>query len=324
MLMPGRTFASGNNYRYSINGQEKTPEIAPNTTTAEFWQYDARIVKRWNVDPKPEVSLSPYSCFAGNPVFYSDVKGDSIPTHFLNQNNNLQGNYQNNIPDKVQQMFNQEYGIQVGYNSKTHMLYYNGDVKTDKKVSQSARKKLIDMLSADYSKKKSERKFGELYFGYSGLQSKAGFDVDLASVDHPIRPLGFLGIGHRGSMFVNLDAFNTDLTVKDFDYSNLTSRGYSDRTFNMARIFEHELFGHMIQRRFDPGNGEFKAGKVEVLPNLFRTEMGLPLRSNYGMSTRKGLVVLFGATHNQVKEAAYDNSKIPMLPYIIKSLVKPN
>ncbi|MDZ4796124.1 MAG: hypothetical protein SGI83_17730, partial [Bacteroidota bacterium] len=33
MELPGRTYSSGTGYRYSINGQEKTPEIAPNTTT---------------------------------------------------------------------------------------------------------------------------------------------------------------------------------------------------------------------------------------------------------------------------------------------------
>jgi YD repeat-containing protein len=78
MQMPGRTYTIGNAYRYSINGQEKTPEIAPNTTTAEFWQYDARIVRRWNVDPKPNVAISPYNCFAGNPIFNIDIHGDTL------------------------------------------------------------------------------------------------------------------------------------------------------------------------------------------------------------------------------------------------------
>src|SRR5690606_445524 len=50
MGLVGREFSNGNSYRYSINGQEKTPEIAPNTTTAEYWQYDSRIGRRWNVD----------------------------------------------------------------------------------------------------------------------------------------------------------------------------------------------------------------------------------------------------------------------------------
>jgi len=178
------------------------------------------------------------------------------------------------------------------------------------------------MLSADFSKKKSLRKFGEFYFGYSGLESPTFGKVEMAQVDHPIRILGFLGLGKRGTMFVNLDAFNDDFTVKGFDYSGLTSKGFSERTFNMARIFEHEFFGHIIQRRFDPGVGELKPGKVEFMPNLFRTEMGLPLRSNYGVSTIRGLVVLFGINADEVKRVVYDHRKMPTVPYVLKSNLK--
>jgi len=77
--MPGRTFQSGTgSYRYSINGQEKTPEIAPNTTTALYWEYDSRIGRRWNTDPRPNTSLSSYNCFGSNPISYKDYFGDTL------------------------------------------------------------------------------------------------------------------------------------------------------------------------------------------------------------------------------------------------------
>ncbi len=65
-------------YRYGFNGQEKDNEIygEGQSYTAEFWQYDARLGRRWNVDPKPEASLSQYSTFANNPIWYSDLLGD--------------------------------------------------------------------------------------------------------------------------------------------------------------------------------------------------------------------------------------------------------
>ena len=44
--------------------------------TAEFWQYDARLGRRWNIDPVTNASLSPYACFNNNPILYSDVNGD--------------------------------------------------------------------------------------------------------------------------------------------------------------------------------------------------------------------------------------------------------
>ncbi|HMT55065.1 MAG TPA: hypothetical protein PKC06_17555, partial [Saprospiraceae bacterium] len=75
MAMPGKGFNS-EKYRFSINGQEKTPEIIEGSTTALYWEYDSRIGRRWNVDPVIKVWISPYLCFRGNPIFYLDPNGD--------------------------------------------------------------------------------------------------------------------------------------------------------------------------------------------------------------------------------------------------------
>lgn len=67
-------------YRYGFNGQEKDDEVssAGNTMTAEFWEYDTRLGRRWNLDPKPDASISSYSCFRNNPLLFSDVDGDTV------------------------------------------------------------------------------------------------------------------------------------------------------------------------------------------------------------------------------------------------------
>ena len=68
-------------YRFGFNGQEKDDEIfgsSGTSYTAEFWQYDSRLGRRWNLDPKPNPSISRYAAFAGNPILYSDVKGDTV------------------------------------------------------------------------------------------------------------------------------------------------------------------------------------------------------------------------------------------------------
>lgn len=79
MQMPGRTYTSSS-YRYGFNGQEKSAEIEPNgnSYTAEFWQYDAKIGRRWNLDPKPITGISQYSAFAGNPIWIRDPLGDTL------------------------------------------------------------------------------------------------------------------------------------------------------------------------------------------------------------------------------------------------------
>ena len=64
-------------YRYGFNGQEMDNEVYGEgaSYTAEFWQYDARLGRRWNVDPIQHPSLSSYSSFANNPISYSDQLG---------------------------------------------------------------------------------------------------------------------------------------------------------------------------------------------------------------------------------------------------------
>jgi len=77
MEMPGRKYQSASSHRYGFNGQEKDDEIAGsgNILTAEYWEYDARIGRRWNEDPVVFDWQSPYACFNNNPIYFSDPKG---------------------------------------------------------------------------------------------------------------------------------------------------------------------------------------------------------------------------------------------------------
>jgi len=65
-------------YRFGFNTQEKTFELNRDHYTAKFWEYDARLGRRWNVDPKPNAALSNYAVLNGNPILYSDPLGDTI------------------------------------------------------------------------------------------------------------------------------------------------------------------------------------------------------------------------------------------------------
>ena len=82
MVEPGRSFTAptSSSYRYGFNGQEKDINIQSDHYSAEYWEYDARIVRRWNLDPKPTAGISEYSVFNGNPIWRSDPLGDTSVT----------------------------------------------------------------------------------------------------------------------------------------------------------------------------------------------------------------------------------------------------
>ncbi|MCR6722087.1 MAG: ATP-binding protein [Chitinophagaceae bacterium] len=87
MQMPGRKFAVLGEYRYGFNGQEKSDEIDSNgnSMTAEYWQYDARLGRRWNLDPVIKIWESSYAAFANNPISLIDINGaDTVPTNATN------------------------------------------------------------------------------------------------------------------------------------------------------------------------------------------------------------------------------------------------
>lgn len=76
MTMPGRIYNSGD-YRFGFQGQEKDDEIggSGNSYTAEHWQYDSRLGRRWNTEPVVKPFESPYATFANNPIWFRDPNG---------------------------------------------------------------------------------------------------------------------------------------------------------------------------------------------------------------------------------------------------------
>jgi hypothetical protein len=97
-------------YRFGFNTQEKTFELNRDHYTAKFWEYDARLGRRWNVDPKPTVGISDYVVFLNNPIINTDWLGDSlIKIIFKNHGGLIRGmNYvivDKEIADKVIDLF---------------------------------------------------------------------------------------------------------------------------------------------------------------------------------------------------------------------------
>jgi hypothetical protein len=78
-------------YLYGFNGIEKADKIsgAGNHYTALYGEYESRLGRRWNEDPKPNPSISSYAVFANNPIWYNDPLLDTLPITY----SSLQTNY---------------------------------------------------------------------------------------------------------------------------------------------------------------------------------------------------------------------------------------
>ncbi len=65
-------------YRFGFNGQEKDNDLygVGNAYTAEYWEYDTRLGRRWNVDPVTRNCNSPYAAFSNKPTIKTDPNGD--------------------------------------------------------------------------------------------------------------------------------------------------------------------------------------------------------------------------------------------------------
>jgi len=78
-IMEGRSYERDTSlrYRFGFNMQEKDDEVygAGNTNTAEYWEYDCRLGRRWNIDPINSHIQSNFSCFNNNPIGIVDIKG---------------------------------------------------------------------------------------------------------------------------------------------------------------------------------------------------------------------------------------------------------
>jgi RHS repeat-associated protein len=74
-------------YRFGFNGQEMSNEIKGgegNSYTAEFWEYDPRIGRRWNVDPVTKENESPYAVMGNNPIWNVDIDGADTAKYLNN------------------------------------------------------------------------------------------------------------------------------------------------------------------------------------------------------------------------------------------------
>jgi hypothetical protein len=76
MLMDERSHYS-EKYRFGFNTQEKDNEIFEGAYSAEYWEMDSRLGRRWNIDPVIKYWESPYAILNNSPLSKIDPNGDN-------------------------------------------------------------------------------------------------------------------------------------------------------------------------------------------------------------------------------------------------------
>ena len=195
------------------------------------------------------------------------------------------------VPEQVQKMFNEEYGIKVAYNSKTGTLYYDGEIETENTVSTSAKNTWIKEL------KKGETSEGKLVFGF-----QLGHDEKVST---PVGERVF-------EMSINYGAADqksstTFIDLADFDGQNLLGEWvtdqnttYDSRSMNLGRVMEHEFLGHIINGLNDPKDGDNNTGETVDLVNSYREDIGVDKRKSYTTG-----LLRFGPTNSSKVNSAF-------------------
>ena len=64
-------------YRFGFGGHEKLDDVAGTGShcTADYWEMNPRLAKRWNLDPVVKFHESPYAILANNPIWFVDLNG---------------------------------------------------------------------------------------------------------------------------------------------------------------------------------------------------------------------------------------------------------
>jgi len=82
---------TSNGYRYGFNGQERDVDNGNDMYTAQFWEFDSRIGRRWNVDPLTFKFpwQSPYCGLDDNPIHKADPEGAKTESVHIDPKGNV-------------------------------------------------------------------------------------------------------------------------------------------------------------------------------------------------------------------------------------------
>jgi len=139
-------------YRFRFNGQEKDDEVAGtgNTMTAEFWEYDSRLGRRWNVDSVKKAWRSNYHAFGNKSILNVDPNDDNAGKYYDQNGNEVGDDHEND--EKSHVVTDSEEASNLRTNTLNNINPEKGKVKSDfELLSYSVRQQMGKAIEASNS-----------------------------------------------------------------------------------------------------------------------------------------------------------------------------
>jgi len=269
VILSGRNFSSDTmGYRYGFNGQERDDQVSGkgNSYTAEFWQYDSRLGRRWNPDPVFKEYESPYATFANNPIWFVDPNG--ADTSFAD--------------NKVRKDFMEAYntvrknvsGLQKDLDNKlTEMKQI--DRSTNKGIKQFEKKdKEFNNILSEF------KKWNLLQSDFDYITSKSSPLVSYSSDVSSFEP------GQKGDTKREYDESgkltSVEVIIRPGNASTVIHENRHARQSRIMGVFDSELESFKYQKIYSIEDIE------DIIERAFRLERSdydknLPRPSSYGM-----------------------------------------
>jgi hypothetical protein len=234
-LLPGRNYST-DSYSFGFNGQNKDSEVygsEGSSYTAEFWQYDSRLTRRFNLDPKPNPAISPYETFGLNPIYFIDILGDTIRGVDAASGSHMLSTIRNSFSNQ----------------SVKELFTLASDGKTMSSISESAFVEAVKNVGAD-----------EQQLAYSYFRAINGTDVHTVEMTERDKALsgiakdltglslgsdidkkygGGVNISVKGGSF-SVIVLNSKANIADY---SIVHGGIGLRS-SPEELFAHEVLGH--------------------------------------------------------------------------------
>ncbi|MEO9023277.1 MAG: hypothetical protein ABI237_18530 [Ginsengibacter sp.] len=212
----------GTNPVLAFNGQRKSTEISADAQTAEFWEYNGDVGRRWNVDPKLTTGISSYEAFLNNPIQYNDVKGDTIfRPAFM----------QHTFEDPLKMvLYKTPLGKQLldeySKSSKENIYFYAFDLKKESTNFKNDNDAIMNTVS-ELSVKNNVNKKGDMFIANWDAKAREGGEEQL----HFLNSSGF--------------NFKTNATINIIGLNTTNDQNIKYDKYDLAFVMYHEIYAHV-------------------------------------------------------------------------------